>query len=533
MLPGRRFSANPWITLAILAALLAGAGYGWWRSEGGGLAPSGPGSTTPGDLSPGPAAGAGPEDEPAAPDPGGTGGQGGPAPANPLWPFIQPVDLTAGEGVVPRPVAMEAEGTAGILAVAGDRLWFAGTAGEPAAIFQLPPGHRWASPLAPSPDGGAVAFLTRAEAGTPYLWVVHSDLASTPYTVPDGLDRPGAIAWAGAGAVVVGDPPYQLDIESGRWSRLPGAGLVWTGPPSPGGRWWVYGAAAEEGGAGPGLYLVDHRRGGARPLDVGGDADLVAMPGPWLAEDRFLVALGRAGTRGSEGAGSSGGTGGDAVAAAPAVQQLMAVGAGTGRSHRLFDAGSGEAWIVLGASPGGRWVVLVPVSAGAGAGVGSGSAAPTGGPGGGSGDGGAAGVGTSGPWRLLDTTTGAVQDLPAGLAEAGVAWAGGGTWLFYLVPEEAAGAGALRLAAKPLPGENQAEGSGTDGGGFSTGGVAPDRWPGLRPSPAAIRRLLAVDLAAGVAWVELHPGASAGTSLAARWDLAAGRLEPLRGMTDR
>ncbi|EKP94248.1 hypothetical protein [Thermaerobacter subterraneus] len=526
-MPGRRSRTNPWITVAILVALLAGAGYGWWRTEGDGAGPSGPGPAVPGGGNPAPGAGPDPADEPAVPDPAPAPGGEGAAAANPLWPFIQPVDLTAGAGLLPRPVAMESEGTAGILAVDGDALWFAGAAGDPVRVFQLPPGHRWASPVVPSPAGDAVAFLTRAEAGTPYLWVVHSDLTSTPHPVPRGLDRPGSLAWAGPGTVVAGDPPFQLEIEPGRWSRLPGAGLIWAGPPSPTGRWWVYGAAAEEGGAGPDLYLVDHQ-GGARPLELAG-GEQPALPGPWLAEDRFLAALGepvqpgepgeRAGPAGA-GPGPGGGAGagspaGSAAgsgtapapgstgsagepaagpaggpAAAPVVQQLVVVDAGTGEKSTLFDAPPGERWQVVAASPGGRWVVLAPVAG-------------------------------QGGWRLLDTVSGRTRDLPSGVAAAGAVW-GGGTWLFYLAPDPAAGAGALRLVAHQLPSEEAEPETG------EADVPLPGSWPTLRPQPAAVRRLLAVDPAAGVAWVELVP-AGAAAPAAARWVLLEGRLEPVRG----
>ncbi|WP_460039381.1 hypothetical protein [Thermaerobacter litoralis] len=432
-------------------------------------------------------------------------------------------------------MAMEAEGTTGILFASDNRLWFAGGSGDPATIFELPAGHRWVSPVVPSPDGSAVAFLTRAEAGTPYLWVVRSDLTSAPYTVPEGLGQPRRVAWAGEGAVVVGDPPYQLDVDSGRWVRLPGGELVLAGPPSPDGHWWVYGAAAEEGGAGPTLYLVDHRQGGARPLDVAPDGDLVAMPGPWLAPDRFLVALGRA-TMPNKAAWSGKGDGETPAAAAASLQALLAVEAGSGAAHRLFEARPDESLTVVGASPGGRWVVLAPsATPQREPGVGQGNGASTGStPAGGANAGGPASGGGA-VWRLLDTTTGSVRDLRAGLAAAGVAWDGGGEWLAYLVPEGTTG-GAVRMAAYHLGEEDQPQtsdgvagesGSGTPTGPENRETIAPERWPSVDPAPAAIRRLLAVDLAAGVAWVELVPGSSHGAAVAARWDLAAGRLAPL------
>ncbi|ADU50701.1 hypothetical protein Tmar_0580 [Thermaerobacter marianensis DSM 12885] len=516
-MPRRRSPASPWITLAMLAALLTGAGYGWWRS-GGGPDAAGPGSTPAGDAAPAPGVdagqGTGLPGQPGIPAGGGATGPAGEeaALANPLWPLIQPVDLAGGAEVRPRPVAMAAEGYGGVLGITGDRLWFAGPGEGPAEIFRLPPGHRWASPVVPAPDGSAVALLTRAEAGTPYLWVVQSDLTSTPHAVPDDLRRPATVAWAGPGAVVAGDPPYLLDVASGRWSRLPGGALTWSGPPSPGGRYWIYGAATEEGGTGATLYVVDRRRGGVRPLDLGGDPDLAVLPGPWVDEGRFLAAL-------SAGAGSSGGTG--AGAAAP-VRQVVAVDAGTGRWEAVFDGGGAD-WNILGASPNGRWVVLAPGA-----------------------DGGAAGS-----WRLLDTTRGTLHEVAPGWAEPGVAWDARIEWLFYLAP---GGSGAVRLEGRRLPagdggdggagaaalsglkgagnGSTDGTGGGAGNGATSEGNtgqmVSPDSWPPVRPAPAGIRRLLAVDLAAAVAWVELNPGGPSAAPVVARWNLAEGRLEPLR-----
>lgn len=172
------------------------------------------------------------------------------------------------------------------------------------------------------------------------------------------------------------------------------------------------------------------------------------------------------------------------------VQQLVVVDAGTGEKSTLFDAPPGERWQVVAASPGGRWVVLAPVAG-------------------------------QGGWRLLDTVSGRTRDLPSGVAAAGAVW-GGGTWLFYLAPDPAAGAGALRLVAHQLPSEEAEPETG------EADVPLPGSWPTLRPQPAAVRRLLAVDPAAGVAWVELVP-AGAAAPAAARWVLLEGRLEPVRG----
>lgn len=524
----RPAAARPWITLAILLALVAGAGWAWWRS-GAGTDPAAPSAGPTAGLPPGSdatdgARGQEPDEGVGTPGVDARGTAAADGAGNPLWPAVQPVDLSDGSAVQPRPVAMEAEGETGVLAVRGQRLRFVDPDGMATEIFRLPPGHRWASPVVPAPDGSAVAFLTRAEAGTPYLWVVRSDLTSTPYAVPEDVRRPATIAWAGPETLAVGDPPYLWQLESRRWSRLPGERLAWAGPPSPDGRSWAYGALGAEPGGGAHLYLVDLPRGEARPVDLASGRGAVALPGPWLDEGRFLAALVAGGP---EAVGRTG------EAPGP-VQRVVTVEVPTGRAEPVF-ADPGVPWRVLGASPDGRWLVLVP-----GAGPGQPRAD------GGARSGGPAGRGS---WRLVDVTTREAIDLPAGLVQAGVAWDGGGRRLFYLV----AAGGSVRLEARSLggrPGAGSSAGQGgapgspgtAEGGADADGGasVAPapapaasETWPPVRTAPGAIRRLLGVDPGAGVAWVELQgdPDATEGSEGAegrvARWLLTEGRLEPL------
>ena len=498
----RRSPGNPWITLAILAALLAGAGYGWWRSEGGsGLVP-GAGSAPASDGAPGSPIEPSPADEPAGP---GAGGNSDSAPpltgTNPLWPAIQPVDLT-GKTVVPRPSPMAAEGQTGVIGVSADRLVFTGPTGERVEIFRLPPGYRWAGPIVPSPDGDAVAFLTRAEAGTVYLWVVRSDLTSTPYALPAAIDRPSAVAWAAPDRVAVGDPPHVLATGSGRWSRLPGGELAWTGPPSPDGRRWVYSAGPEAGGGDGGLYIADWTQDGVRPLvlDLEGGSQ-VAIPGPWLGNDALLAGIARPAP------GSTGGTGNSPEWA---LDQLVRVELPGGEARAIFDGGA-TAWHVVGTSPDGRWMVLAEALAQQGSAAGATGGASAHGP----------------AWRLLDVVTGQSFDLSSGLPEAGVAWDPEGRWLFYLANETG---GALRLKVWPLPAGPEAPGA---------PGGEPDAGSGDEPAPSAvpdwqswpplqgahpIRRLLAVDHHTAVAWVELQRDGD-GDPPVAKWILPEGRLQ--------
>ena len=460
------------MTLAILGAILAGAGYGWWRANLAG-SPVGSPATPPHDSTAAPAGdrlpgGSGPGARDGAAGPGEqgddrTGSELGAG--SPLWPALQPIQLAAGGDVHPRPVLMPAEGRAGALVVQGDRLMFARPDGQASEVFRLPGGHRWASALAPSPRHDAVAFATRAEAGTLYLWVVQSDLDSTPYALPGEIRLPTAVAWADLRSLIVGDPPYRLDVEQGRWSRLPGTALLWAGSPSPGGLRAAYTARVAQGGTQRyRLYLFDAASGEATPAGLEGEGQ-VAYPGPWLDDDRLLVGLGP-----------------PPSGEVPVIRRLGVLHGPGGRFDPIELPTASGSWQAAGISPDGKWLVVAfrPDSAADGETHPGGTA-----------------------WQLVDLATAEVRALPVQDRMADATWSAEDGRLYYLRP---AGGRAMELAALSVP-----------GGTVSVIGR-------VDPGPATITRLLGVN--GDKAWLELQEPGSA--PVLAVWDPAGGLRSVLR-----
>lgn len=442
----RRRRFRPWLVAALGLAMVAAGLYGWWSAGRvrDAATPGGPVVQGPGGEESPPAGGGGTEPgdpRPASPEEPGRGGpEGGTQAGSPLWPVMEPFSPGPGTDVYPRPVMVGSELASGAMVVDGDRLLFVSAGGERSEVFRLPEGHAWASPLAPSPTVDAVAFITRAEAGTHYLWVLRSDLEYSPHALPEAIVTPGALAWAGDAGILAGDPPHFFDIRGERWSKLPGDVLVRPGPSSPDGHWVVY--TAREGRAGSEryrLYVRDLRRGSTRAVDV--DAG-VPYPGPWLDEGRALVGLGdppRAG--------------------APPVHSLAVLDVARGSLEALTAPSEGKAGLLpVGVSPDRGWAVVAPAAP-----AGTGDPSP------------------GGAWRLIDLEQGTVRELGVRDAVVDAAWSVEDNRLYYLRP---AGGAAVEVLALSLP-----------AGEVATIGR-------LDPSPARIGRLLGVE--AGKLWLELQ-----------------------------
>lgn len=378
---------RPWAFAALGLIVIAAGLLGWWnagreeRAVPQGGAVTGEGAGAP----PVPGEDGGPHRAEA-----GTGHRESPGAGGPV--------------VHPRPVTVGTEAATGAMMVRGERLVFVAASGAATEVFRLPEGHAWASNVAPSPSAGAVAFVTRAEAGTGYLWVLHSDLAFSPHPLPPAIREPRAVTWAGEEAVLVGDPPHLFRVDAARWQRLPGDALAWPGTPSPGGRWAVYGAGPDgAGGAARRLYVYDLHRGEARAVETDGAA---AYLGPWLDEGRLLVGLGEV-----------------PVAGGPAARTLAVLDVERqALAGVLPAAGDDGGWMLLGVSPDRRWAVAAPAAR-------SGAA--------------------RGPRRLVDLHGLASRPLPVAGAVLDAAWSAEDGRLYYLRP---AGGAAVEVAALPVPG---------------------------------------------------------------------------------
>ncbi|HEY8394983.1 MAG TPA: hypothetical protein VIK92_09320 [Thermaerobacter sp.] len=426
---------RPWVALALGLVVFAAGLLGWWNaSRARDATQERPGR---GEAASGPA---------------GPGGNG-------------PRRVEAGAAVHPRPVILGTEAAAGIMMVRGDRLLYVAGDGAVTEVFRLPEGHVWAGAVAPSPSAGAVAFVTRAEAGTGYLWVLRSDLEFSPYPLPDAIKVPRSVAWAGDEAVLVGDPPHLFLTGPERWRRLPGDALVRPGPPSPGGGRVVYGAREGRAGAGPyRLYAYDLQRGSARAIATG---DAVPHPGPWVDEDRLLVGLGDP----------------PAATAVAAVRELALLDTDRQVLRKLVRAPrGGGGWLVLGISPDRKWAVVAP-------------APSSGRPG--------------GAWRLIDLQRLTSRQLPVADTVLDASWSAEDNRLYYLRP------------AGPRPEGNQA----VEVVALTVPAAGARVVGSIDPSPARITRLLGTE--AGRLWLELQTGA--GAPELALWDAATGRLIPVSG----
>lgn len=376
---------RPWVFAALGLVVIVAGLLGWWNAgrEERAVPPGGAVTGEGGGAPPVPGEGGGPPRAEA-----GTGHRESPG---------------AGGTVHPRPVTVGTEATTGVMMVHGERLLFVGASGAATEVFRLPEGHAWASNVAPSPSAGAVAFVSRAEAGTGYLWVLHSDLEFSPHPLPPAIRRPRAVTWAGEEAVLVGDPPHLFHVGADRWQRLPGDALAWPGMPSPGGRWAVYGAAPDGAGATRRVYVYDLQRGKAQVVEMDGAP---AYLGPWLDEGRLLVGLGEV-----------------PVPGGPAARTLAVLEVERRALAGVLPAeGDGGGWLLLGGSPDRRWAVAAPVARSGGA---------------------------RGAWRLVDLQGLASRPLPVTGAVLDAAWSAEDNRLYYL---RAAGGAAVEVEALAVPG---------------------------------------------------------------------------------